>query len=46
MKYIFNYSQIIIGNVPAMFYLALVASKQGTPTITKYNDEQIYDKST
>jgi hypothetical protein len=26
----FNYSQLIIGNFPAMFYLALVASKQGT----------------
>jgi hypothetical protein len=30
MKYIFTYSQIIIGNLSAMFYLALVASKQGT----------------
>jgi hypothetical protein len=30
LKYIFTYLQIIIGNVPAMFYLALVASKQGT----------------
>jgi len=35
LKYIFTYSQIIIGNFSAMFYLALVASKQGTPTITK-----------
>jgi hypothetical protein len=34
MKYIFTYLQNVIGNLPAMSYLALVASKQGTPTIT------------
>jgi hypothetical protein len=34
LKYIFTYSQIFIGNLPAMFYLAFVASKQGTPTTT------------
>jgi hypothetical protein len=39
LKYIFTYSQIVIGNLPAMFYLALVASNNGTPTINKYNDE-------
>jgi hypothetical protein len=38
MKYIFTYSQIFIGNVSAMFYLALVASNNGTPTITKPDD--------
>jgi hypothetical protein len=37
----FTYSQLIIGNLPAMFYLALVASNNGTPITnqTKYNDE-------
>jgi hypothetical protein len=30
LKYISTYSQIIAGNLPAMLYLALVASKQGT----------------
>lgn len=34
LKYIFTYLQIVIGNLPAMFYLALVASNNGTPTIT------------
>jgi hypothetical protein len=46
LKYIFKLLAFFIGNVPAMFYLALVASKQGTPTITNDNDEQIYDEST
>jgi hypothetical protein len=27
MKYIFTYSQNVIGNAPAVFYLASVASK-------------------
>jgi hypothetical protein len=31
----FTYSQIFIGNVPAMNHGPCVASKQGTPTITK-----------
>jgi hypothetical protein len=35
MKYIFRLLAFFIGNLYAMFYLALVASKQGTPTITK-----------
>jgi hypothetical protein len=30
MKYIFTYSQIVIGNLSAMFHLTRVASKQGT----------------
>jgi hypothetical protein len=35
LKYIFIYSQLIIGNVAAMIHVPCVASKQGTPTITK-----------
>jgi hypothetical protein len=35
LKYIFTYSQLVIGNLSAMFYLARVASNNGTPTITK-----------
>ncbi len=35
MKYIFTYSQIIIGNLPAMIHVPCVASNNGTPTITK-----------
>jgi hypothetical protein len=39
LKYIFIYSQLVIGNLSAMFYLARVASNHGTPTINKYHDE-------
>jgi ADP-heptose:LPS heptosyltransferase len=35
MKYIFTYSQIVIGNSSAMTHVPRVASKQGTPTINK-----------
>jgi hypothetical protein len=35
LKYIFTYSQIFIGNVPAMVHVPCVASNNGTPTINK-----------
>jgi hypothetical protein len=34
-KFIFKLLAFFVGNLFAMFYLALVASKQGTPTTTK-----------
>ncbi len=40
----FNYSEIIIGNFSAMFYLALVASKQGTPTINNDTMQTSFNK--
>jgi hypothetical protein len=42
LKYIFTYLQNVIGNSSAMIHVPCVASKQGTPTITKYNDEKIH----
>jgi hypothetical protein len=36
-KFIFKLLAFFIGNLPAMFYLALVASKQGTPTTNNDN---------
>jgi hypothetical protein len=35
MKYIFTYLQNVIGNSSAMIHVPRVASKQGTPTISK-----------
>ena len=35
LKFIFELLAFFIGNVPAMFYLALVASNNGTPTTNK-----------
>jgi hypothetical protein len=35
LKYIFTYLQNVIGNSSAMIHVPCVASKQGTPTITK-----------
>jgi hypothetical protein len=37
-KFIFEILANFVGNLSAMFYLALVASKQGTPTITQQYD--------
>ena len=39
LKYIFTYLQNVIGNWCGMIHVPCVASKQGTPTINKYNDE-------
>jgi len=35
LKYIFTYSQNVIGNLYAMVHVPCVASNNGTPTITK-----------
>jgi len=37
----FKLLSFFVGNLPVMFYLAFVASKQGTPTINKYNDANL-----
>jgi hypothetical protein len=35
LKYIFTYSQLVIGNLSAMIHVPCVASNNGTLTITK-----------
>ena len=42
MKYIFTYLQLVVGNLSAVFQIVSVASNNGTPTITKHNDEKIH----
>jgi hypothetical protein len=44
-KFIFELLAFFVGNIPAMFYLALVASNNGTPTITKPNQTPRYDNT-